>query len=60
MKDENKLDELLEVLKYYQSYVPKTADNEPDPKLCFGHEASHSWPLLKEQKNSATICTGAV
>ena len=55
MKDENKLDELLEVLRYYHSSVPKTSDNELNLKLCFGQEVSHSWPLLKVQKNSATI-----
>ena len=59
MKDENKLEELLEVLEYYHSYVPKTSDNELDPKLCFGKEMSLSSPLLKVQ-NTATICTGAV
>ena len=32
MKDENKLDELLEVLNHYHSSVPKTADNELDQK----------------------------
>ena len=38
VKNENKLNELLEVLKYYHSAVPKTSDNELDQKLCFGQE----------------------
>ena len=50
MKDENKLDELLDVLRYFHSSVPKTSDNELNLKLCFGQEVSHSWPLLKVQK----------
>lgn len=36
MKDENKLSELLEILKYLHAHVPTDSSDSPDHKLCFG------------------------
>lgn len=36
MKDENKIEELLEIIAYYHTFVPTTSDGHLDHKLCFG------------------------
>ena len=38
MKDEAKKEELLDILRYYHSYVPTDESGKVDHKLCFGED----------------------